>query len=98
MLQTGTEQNLFSDQDVFAYVRSNDGTGCAPDHSKERILIVINKGPQSRAVQFPMNQTSLTGCSRFLALQPAEGLAPSVSSGTLHVEERAESMTVYEAR
>ena len=98
VLQTGMEQNLFADQDVFAFVRSQDGTGCAADHSKERFLIVVNKAQRSRVVQLPMDQTALAGCATFLAMQPAAGLAPSVSDGKLHMEERAESMAVYEVR
>jgi len=98
VLNTGMEQNLFADQDVFAFVRSRDGAGCAADHSKERILIVVNKAQQNRVVQLPMNQTALSGCTTFLAVQPASELAPSVSEGKLHIEERAESMAVYEVR
>jgi glycosidase len=97
-LQTGMEQNLFADRDAFAFVRSPDGTGCAADHSKERILIVVNKAQQSRVLELPMDRTALAGCATFLALQPAAGLAPSVSNGKLHMQERAESMAVYEVR
>jgi glycosidase len=98
VLQTGMEQNLFADQDVLAFVRSPDGTGCAADHSTERILIVVNKAKRSRVLQLPINQTALAGCTTFLAVQPATGLAGSVSNGKLHMEERAESMAVYAVR
>ena len=92
------EQNLFADEDVFAFVRSLDGTGCAADHLKERFLILVNKAQRNRVVRLPMKQTALAGCTTFLAVQSAAGLTPSVSDGKLCIEEQAESMTVYEAR
>jgi glycosidase len=98
VLQTGMEQNLFADQDVFVFVRSPDGTGCAADHSTERIMIVVNKAQRSRVLQIAVNQTALDGCTMFLPLQTASGVARSESNGELHVEERAESMAIFAVR
>jgi glycosidase len=60
-LQTGIEQNLFADEDVFAFVRSPDEAGCAPDHSIGRLLIVVNKAERSKVVDLPVEETALTG-------------------------------------
>jgi hypothetical protein len=98
VLETGMEQNLFADQDAFVFVRSQDGTGCAPDHSKERILIAVNKGQESRVLDLPTDQTALAGCATFLTAQPTAGPAASIGNGKLHLEERAESMALYEVR
>jgi glycosidase len=62
-LQTGIEQNLFADENVFVFVRSPDEAGCAPDHSPnsatDRLLIVVNKAAKSKVVELPMEETAL---------------------------------------
>ncbi len=98
VLQTGLEQNLFADQDAFVFIRSEDGTGCAPDHSKESMLIVVNNGEQSRVLDLATSQTALAGCATFLTAQPTSGPTASIGKGMLHLEEQAESMVVYEVR
>jgi glycosidase len=97
-LQAGIEQNLFADQDVFAFVRSPDSAGCAPDRATDRLLIVANKSQQSRIVDLPVEETALAGCAHFQAAGPVAGAAPVVSAGKLHIEEPAESITVFEVR
>jgi glycosidase len=98
VLQTGLEQNLFADADVFAFVRSPAPQGCPADHSRERFLIVVNKAPASRLIQLPLEETALAGCATFLAVEPAVTLAPQADRGKLQIEEPAESMTVYQVR
>lgn len=97
-LQTGIEQNLLAGEDVFAFVRSPDSSGCPADHSIERFLIVVSKAKQSRLVALPMEETALAGCVEFQAVQPAGGASPVIDSGKLRIEEPSESMTVYEVR
>jgi glycosidase len=98
VLQTGMEQNLLADEDVFAFVRSPDGLGCPADHSKERFLIVVNKAQRSKRIQLPQGETALAGCTMFVSVQPKTSIAPLEVSGKLEVEEPAESMTVYAVR
>lgn len=95
-LQTGIEQNLFADEDVFAFVRSPDEAGCAPDHFTDRLLIVVNKAARSKVVNLPLEETALAGCVKFQAAGPTTGIAPVVSGGKLRIEEPAESMTVFD--
>ena len=95
-LQTEIEQNLFADDDVFAFVRSPDEAGCAPDHSSGRLLIVVNKADRSKVVNLPLEETALAGCAEFQAVTPATATAPVVSGGKLHIEEPAAAMTVFE--
>jgi hypothetical protein len=99
-LQTGIEQNLFADENVFVFVRSPDEAGCAPDHSPkattDRLLIVVNKAAKSKVVELPVEETALAGCAQYQATAPATGIAPVVSGGKLHIEEPAQSMTVYD--
>lgn len=98
VLQTGMEQNLFADEDGFAFVRSLDGHGCQADHSQERYLIVVNKAQKSKRIQLPQEGTALAGCTAFVAAQPKTAVAPEVVSGSLQIDEPAESMTVYAVR
>ncbi len=95
-LQTGIEQNVFADEDVFAFVRSPDKAGCAPDHSSDRLLIVVNKSERSKVVDLPVEETALAGCAEFQATEPATGIIPVVSGGKLHIEEPALSITVFD--
>jgi glycosidase len=101
-LQTGMEQNLFADADGFAFVRALDGDGCGAGRrsaaAKARLLVVLNKGAQSKSIDLPLKDTALAGCTEFTAEAPATGSAPITSGGMLHIEEPAESMSVYEAR
>ena len=97
-LETGLEQNLVADSDVFAFVRSSDEAGCSADHKKERYLVVANKAQQSKLVAIPVSETALDGCTEIRALMPAKAPAPLLSEGKLQIEEPAESMTLYEMR
>jgi glycosidase len=101
-LQTGMEQNLFADEDAFAFVRTPEEAGCSaehsPDPSKERFLIIANKAAQSKLLELPVEETALAGCTVFQAAVPATGTVPVVSGGKLHIEEPAESMTVFAVR
>ncbi len=102
VLQTGLEQNLFTDDDVFAFVRAADGTGCSADHSpdpaKERLLVVLNKAQQSQTIELPIKDTALSGCAQFNPLAPTLGTVPVMDNGKLHIQEPPESMTVYAVR
>ena len=95
-LQSGIEQNLFANEDVFAFARSQDEAGCAPDHSSGRLLIVVNKAERSIVVDLPMEETVLAGCAMFQATEPATGNSPVIIGGKLHIEEPAASMTVFD--
>ena len=101
-LQTGLEQNLFADDDEFAFVRTSEIDGCAsshsPDPANERFLIVINKGQHSKTLDLPVEETALAGCTKFELEAPTTGTAPVASGGRLHIEEPAESITVFDVR
>jgi len=97
-LQTGIEQNLFADEDAFVFIRARDEKGCVADHGSERLLIVVNKAKKSKALDLPMNETALEGCTEFHALEPTAVVTAAVTAGKLHVEEPAESMTIVAVR
>jgi glycosidase len=97
-LKTGIEQNLFADADVFAFVRAKDESGCAADHSVERLLIVVNKGPQSRGLDLAVDDTALAGCTEFEPAAAMQGAKPQLAAGKLHIEQAGESMTIYAVR
>jgi glycosidase len=101
-LQTGIEQNLFADEDAFVFVRSPVDTGCSPEHSHDpamqRLLIVINKSSKNKAVELSVKESALTACSTFSPLVPAVGRVPVLIGGKLHIEEAAQSMSVYDVR
>jgi glycosidase len=95
VLQTGLEQNLFANDDVFAFVRTPDGAGCATDHASERMLIVVNKAPHAETIDLPTDDTALAGCRNFHAMAPAGGADPVAGGGTLHLEQPAESIAIF---
>jgi glycosidase len=101
-LKTGIEQNLFVDDNSFAFVRTLDANGCSEvskrDPGNARLLIIVNKADHAKSIDLPMEKTALAGCTQFTAEAPATGAAPVASSGKLHIEEAPESMTVYEVR
>jgi len=99
-LKNGMEQNLFADDDEFAFVRALDGNGCAQNSAAgaARFLIVLNKSEKAGSLDLPMDGTALAGCTAFTAEAPASGAAPVISGGKLHVDEAPESMSVYSVR
>ncbi len=98
VLQQGIEQNLAATEDVFAFVRTPDEAGCATDHSRERVLVVVNKAAQTRSIDLLMDDTALSGCKEFAPMAPASGADPKIDGAKLHVDEAAESMTLYRVR
>jgi hypothetical protein len=62
------------------------------------LLIVVNKGPRSKAVQFPVSKTGLQGCTIFDVTPAAHGSQPQLDQGNLRIEEAAESLSIYEVR
>lgn len=98
VLQTGIEQNLYSDADVFAFVRAMDSAGCSANGATERLLIVVNKAPQSKTLELPVEDTTIGGCTQFDAASAAPGEKPQLSNGKLRIEEPAESMTVFSVK
>jgi glycosidase len=101
-LETGLEQDLFADDDVFAFIRTSGAGSCSysrsADPSTERLLIIVNKAEQSELLKLPVEGTALAGCTKFQAMAPATGSAPVAAGGKLNIEEPAESITVYEVR
>jgi glycosidase len=101
-LETGIEQNLFSDETAFAFVRTPSEASCSPDHtsgpSNERFLIVVNKGTELKTLDLPTDQTALAGCTGFEAEASVVGAVPVVKGRTLHIEEPPQSLTVFEVR
>ncbi len=94
-LETGLEQNLYAGSDVFAFVRSPGSAGCGPDHAAERMLIVVNKAQHKESIDLPMEGTALAGCRDFNAVVPAKAEEPVAGEGKLHIEEDAESITIF---
>jgi glycosidase len=101
-LKTGLEQDLFADGDTFAFVRALDMRGCASandSHSvASRMLIVVNKAATAKSIDLPLDETALAGCTTFTAKAPAAGPTPVATGSFVHLEEPADSMSVYEAQ
>ena len=97
-LENGIEQNLLAGASTFAFVRAPLGSGCKPEHSSERLLIVVNKASQSKAVEIPIDRTALDGCTVFEAVQAAPGNQPRLSNGMLRIEEAPETLSLYAVR
>lgn len=45
-----------------------------------------------------MEETALAGCMKFQPEAPTTGTVPVVNAGKLHIEEPAESITVFDVR
>lgn len=97
-LQTGIEQNLFADADTFAFVRAPADSGCSPNHADVRLLIIVNKAQHSNNVDLPVAESALADCVQFSVKSPSTGAVPVLSNGKLHIEEQAESMTIYQVQ
>ena len=97
-LQTGVEQNLLADSDLFAFVRAESDKGCSADHSNMHLLIVVNKAEHSNSVELPVAESALADCLQFSVKLPSTGVVPVLSNGKLHIEAPAESMTVYQVQ
>jgi glycosidase len=98
VLQAGLEQNLTTTDDVFVFVRAYSAAGCEPGHGMERVLVVVNKGPQSHTVELATDKSALAGCTEFEFMAPTLGSLPRLEGGRLLIDEPAESMTLYRVR
>ena len=64
-LQTGLQQDIYSDKTVFAFVRANNiAHGCTAS-SPERVLIIANHSTVPRTLTLSTPETALAGCSQF---------------------------------
>ncbi len=97
-LQAGVEQNLFADADGFAFVRTLAPEGCVADHNREELLIVVNKAARLKPFTLPTAGTALDGCRDFRVLAPTHGGPATLAGGALHLEESAQSLTIYAVR
>lgn len=97
-ITTGIEQNLYADANSFAFVRGTNDAGCDSHGASERLLIVVNKGAQEQSLELPVSNTALSGCTSFAAAPVTPGEQPHLDNGKLHIEEPAESITVYAVR
>jgi neopullulanase len=97
-LRGGTEEDIIADENTFVFTRSIGRGGCPPEHNHERILVVVNKGLKSAAIDLPRTGTALEGCTEFQSLVPANSFTPVISNGRLHWKEPAESMSIFSVR
>lgn len=97
-LKQGIEQNVFADSSVFAFVRAENGEGCRSDHRDEKLLIVVNKGAESRDLELPLADSALGGCTQIEVAAGSPAPKPHLSDGKLHIAGPPESMTVYAVR
>lgn len=97
-LQTGVEENIFADNDVFAFVRTPNNHGCSTNHAEKQLLIVANKSSQNKVAELPVEDTALAGCTSFRLASPTTGNVPALTGATLHIDEPAESISIYEVR
>lgn len=95
VLQTGLEQNLFADQERFAFLRTPNGSGCTGKPGDERILILVNKGREAKQWDMPAQETALKGCTRFVPLKPSAAEAIEIRTGDLHLNQPPESFLLY---
>jgi glycosidase len=98
VLQTGLQQNLAASDDVFAFVRASDDHGCSPDHTQERVLVIVNKSAESRPLDLRTDDTALAGCTEFEPLGGAQAVAPRLGTGETRLDESGESMSMYLVR
>jgi neopullulanase len=75
-LLTGLQQNLFSDESAFVFLRASDlKSGCTANEPA-RVLVAINHSDHPREITIPAQMTALEGCNN---ISP-QLHAPAVSS------------------
>jgi neopullulanase len=94
-LKTGMEQNLFADEDSFAYVRTLDPAGCSAASTGDRLLIVINKSAHNKAIDLSTEDTALANCTQYHPEAPASRGTAQPTSANLHIDQPAESITIF---
>ena len=94
-ITTGSEENLFADHDSFAFVRTTSRTGCTSGDPQDRLLIVLNKSKQPKPLDIPLEETSLAGCTQFQGAPQADAATATINNGKLHIEEPAESLSIF---
>lgn len=98
VLQTGIEQNLAATDDVLAFVRADNDQGCSPDHTLERVLVIVNKSTESRPLDLHTADTALASCTKFDLLGGAQAAAPRLDADEMRLTESGESMSLYLVR
>jgi neopullulanase len=98
VLQTGQQQDVFADKTAFAFVRAaNTQHGCEASSAGsvgERVLVAVNHSAEARVLALPMQETVLSGCSRFVPVLGAPSAAVS-GNGTLTVLLGSEQAAIY---
>jgi neopullulanase len=105
-LQTGEQQNLFADDNAFAFIRTQDiHNGCsgADQGGKlERFLIVINNSDHTRQLSINTQETAAEGCVQFVSALSGSSnnsdTGPSVDGTTLHVLVGPHGFGLYQLR
>jgi hypothetical protein len=62
------------------------------------LLIIVNKAPQSKTLELPVEGTALAGCVEFDPASVAPGEKPQLGNGKLRIQEPAESMTIFSVK
>ncbi len=96
VLLAGEQQDIFSDETGFVFVRANDiRTGCAPS-SPQRILVAVNNSDQTRELKIPTQMTALENCMKFT---PELGAPPaSASADAITLSLGAGQLAIYTVR
>jgi glycosidase len=105
-LQTGEQQNLFADDNAFAFIRTQDiHNGCsgADQGGKlERFLIVINNSDHTRQLSINTQETAAERCVQFVSALSGSSnnsdTGPSVDGTTLHVLVGPHGFGLYQLR
>ncbi len=97
-LKTGMQQNLFADEDSFAYVRTLDPAGCSAASTADRLLIVINKSAHNKAIDISTDDTALANCTQYHSEAPASRGIAVTTGVNLHIDQPAESITIFSVR
>jgi glycosidase len=97
-LQKGIEQDLYADENLFAFIRAPEEAGCSASHSSVRLLIVANKAAAKQDARLTMAETALSGCTEFTPIVPTSGIVPTATDGQLEIEEAADSVSIFEVR
>jgi hypothetical protein len=62
------------------------------------MLVVVNDSEQTKSIEIPMDDTALAGCTSFAPQAPAAAPAAAISAGKIHIDEPAQSISIYEVR
>jgi glycosidase len=93
-LLTGKQQDIFSDDTAFVFVRANDTNSGCSDTAAPRMLVAVNDSDQPRELKLPTAMTALESCKHIHPELDAPASA-SATASDITLSLGAKQMAIY---